>query len=179
MKRITDEIRNAFATEEEIDFVTAGTRLFYAYAVINEGLRMYPPGPTLAPRRTPHDGMTKIDNQWVPPWVRYPVSAAMISRRNEADNLLATADYRRRPHHACDTEAKLNFSPKAATSSSHSLGSPSTRTILVSPFCNDRRGASQPFGVDPRNCLGRTLAEAPASNRYDARDFGRFEHADS
>jgi cytochrome P450 len=69
LQRVTDEIRAAFAAEDDISFVTAGTRLSYTYAVIDEGLRLYPPGPTLAPRRTPHGGLTKIDDQWIPPWV--------------------------------------------------------------------------------------------------------------
>lgn len=70
LQRITDEVRNAFASETEINFINASARLPYTLACLTEGLRVYPPGPTLAPRRTPKGCMTNIAGYQVPGWVR-------------------------------------------------------------------------------------------------------------
>ena len=76
LAKATQEVRSAFTSEEEINFVNAAARLPYLLACLNEGLRLYPPGPTLAPRRTPRERMTVIDGYEVPPWVsRRPFSS--------------------------------------------------------------------------------------------------------
>lgn len=70
MRRLKAEVYGTFASEDEIDFVSAGARLPYAHACLTEGLSIYPPGPTAAPRRTPKgSSFTEIDGQMVPPWV--------------------------------------------------------------------------------------------------------------
>ena len=63
------EVRDAFATETEINFLTTSSRLPYIQAAINEALRMYPPGPSIFPRRTPVTSSTTIAGYSVPPWV--------------------------------------------------------------------------------------------------------------
>ena len=63
------EVRGAFTTETEINFLTTSSRLPYIQAAINEALRMYPPGPSIFPRRTPVTGFTTIAGYSVPPWV--------------------------------------------------------------------------------------------------------------
>jgi len=69
LQTITDEIRGAFSGEAEIDFVNTAARLPYTMACINEGMRIFPPGPTIPPRRTVEAGMTNIAGYHVPRWV--------------------------------------------------------------------------------------------------------------
>jgi cytochrome P450 len=69
LQKATAEVRNAFDKEEEINFVNASARLPYTQACLTEGLRIYPPGPTMAPRRTPKGVMTIIAGYQVPGWV--------------------------------------------------------------------------------------------------------------
>ncbi|KAK2021586.1 cytochrome P450 [Colletotrichum zoysiae] len=65
LKKLNDEIRNSFTSEDEIDMVSS-QKLVYMHAVINEGLRMYPPLPTGIPRRVTSDGGVFL-GQYVPP----------------------------------------------------------------------------------------------------------------
>ncbi len=155
MQKVTDEIRAAFATEDEIDFVTTGTRLSYAHAVVNEGFRMYPPGPTLAPRRTPLDGMTKIDDQWVPPWVSFACSRYFIPLLEAADHWNTPPRPQLECTHLRRQESSLNFHRAEEFIPERWL--PEHANNSESPFFTDQRGASQPFGVGPRNCLRDVL----------------------
>ncbi|KAK6213619.1 trichothecene C-15 hydroxylase (cytochrome P450) [Colletotrichum tabaci] len=63
-QKLNDEIRGAFASEGEIDMVSV-QKLGYLQAVINEGLRMYPPVPTGIMRRVTDDGGVFL-GQYVP-----------------------------------------------------------------------------------------------------------------
>ncbi|KAE9362911.1 cytochrome P450 family protein [Stipitochalara longipes BDJ] len=64
MQKITSEIREAFATQEEIKFANAAT-LPYLAAVIEESLRMYPPVVTSLKRVSPVGGAT-VDGHFIP-----------------------------------------------------------------------------------------------------------------
>ncbi|OQU98602.1 hypothetical protein CLAIMM_04360 [Cladophialophora immunda] len=64
LKKLQDEIDQAFQTEDEMGSISLG-QLKYLQAVINEALRIYPPVPAMLPRRTPLSGET-IDGQFVP-----------------------------------------------------------------------------------------------------------------
>lgn len=68
LKKLVKEIRHSFPTEEEITLIGVG-KLKYLLAVLDEGLRMYPPVPVGLPRKIPAQG-TIINGQWVPPKVR-------------------------------------------------------------------------------------------------------------
>ena len=70
LQKITEEVRNAFKNEDEITFVNTSTRLPYTLACLEEGLRIYPPAPTILPRRTPRGTLTEIDGYQVPGGVR-------------------------------------------------------------------------------------------------------------
>ncbi|OBT38851.1 hypothetical protein VE00_10578 [Pseudogymnoascus sp. WSF 3629] len=65
LKKLVDEIRGAFATEEEITLIGVG-QLKYLLAVLDEGLRMYPPVPVGLPRNVPEQGAV-INGKFVPP----------------------------------------------------------------------------------------------------------------
>ncbi|KAF9870881.1 hypothetical protein CkaCkLH20_11553 [Colletotrichum karsti] len=62
--KLTEEIRGAFSTEEEITMTSTG-ELRYLKATIEEGLRIYPPSPSALPRFVPGAG-EDIDGKWVP-----------------------------------------------------------------------------------------------------------------
>ncbi|KAK2602625.1 hypothetical protein N8I77_009141 [Diaporthe amygdali] len=64
LRRLTDEVRSTFKTEEEIDFTSVST-LQYMLACLDEALRMYPPAPLGLPRQTPKGG-AKIAGHYVP-----------------------------------------------------------------------------------------------------------------
>ncbi|WYZ42535.1 hypothetical protein EsH8_VI_000234 [Colletotrichum jinshuiense] len=62
--KLNSEVRNAFSTEDDIDMVSV-QKLQYMQAVINEGLRMYPPVPTGIVRRVTEGGGIFL-GQYVP-----------------------------------------------------------------------------------------------------------------
>jgi cytochrome P450 len=64
MQKVVDEIRKAFAADEEIKFANAAT-LPYLAAVIEESLRKYPPVVTSLKRVSPVGGAT-VDGHYVP-----------------------------------------------------------------------------------------------------------------
>ncbi|KAF2493649.1 cytochrome P450 [Lophium mytilinum] len=84
MKKLVNEVRGAFATQEEITVVKLN-QLKYLTAVIEEGLRVYPPVPSNMPRMIPPEGAT-VCGKWVPggtsvavaPWPMF-TSAANFS----------------------------------------------------------------------------------------------------
>lgn len=64
---LSTEIRSTFQAESDITFARVG-RLPYLRAVIEEGLRIYPPVPFSATKRTGNEGNI-IDGQYIPPHV--------------------------------------------------------------------------------------------------------------
>ncbi|OHW89503.1 cytochrome p450 [Colletotrichum incanum] len=64
LKKLKDEVHNAFTSEDDIDMVSV-QKLVYLQAVINEALRMYPPVPTGIMRRVTDDGGVFL-GQYVP-----------------------------------------------------------------------------------------------------------------
>ncbi|KAH8805095.1 cytochrome P450 [Xylogone sp. PMI_703] len=72
LEKLRAEIDEAFKSEDEMNAVSIG-QLKYLAAVINEGLRVYPPVPANLPRRTPPGGET-INGQFIPEGVIVYVS---------------------------------------------------------------------------------------------------------
>lgn len=66
LQRLQQEIRNRFNEYKSIDSATA-LQLPYLQAVINEGLRIFPPSSQGLPRTSPG---AFVDNVWVPAGVR-------------------------------------------------------------------------------------------------------------
>jgi cytochrome P450 len=65
MKRVTSEVRQAFDSEEQIDFVNATARLPYMLACLDEALRIYPPLPT-GQQRVTQEPVTDISGVLIP-----------------------------------------------------------------------------------------------------------------
>jgi cytochrome P450 len=68
LDRLTEEVRSAFSSEEEIDLISVG-KLTYMLACLDEALRMYPPVPMGLPRVVPRGG-GMIAGNFVPEKVR-------------------------------------------------------------------------------------------------------------
>ncbi|KAI4220070.1 MAG: hypothetical protein L6R36_007884 [Xanthoria steineri] len=131
-RKMTEEIRGAFSREADIDFVSTSNLLPYTMACITEGMRCFPPGPTIPPRRTAKGEMTNVAGYSVPGWTSvgvHPLSATH-----------ATANF-----HLPDSFIPERWLPECTADPS-------------SAFYNDRRGVVQPFSVGPRACLGKGLA---------------------
>jgi cytochrome P450 len=66
-RKVTEEVRKTFASEEDISVQKVTSQLPYMMACLEEGFRMYPPVPSCLPRRTRvGTGITKIDGYEVP-----------------------------------------------------------------------------------------------------------------
>jgi len=72
MQKLVSEIRGAFESNADIT-ITAASQLPYLTAVMEEGMRLYPPGPAANVRVTNHP--TRIDGHMVPEGVRVAVQA--------------------------------------------------------------------------------------------------------
>ncbi|KAL2065351.1 hypothetical protein VTL71DRAFT_3021 [Oculimacula yallundae] len=129
---VVEEVRKAFETEDEINFLNCAERLPYMQACLQEGLRIYPPGPVAAPRKTPRDKVTIIGGYEIPAWTGVGVHALSAS------------------HSPSNFYLPRSFLPERWL--------PPAQNDPGSPFRNDKRGASQPFSLGPRNCLGKSFA---------------------
>lgn len=86
LKKLCEEVRGAFKSSDEITFERVN-HLPYLLAVLNEGLRMYPPVPTGFPRKVPDGGET-VSGHFVPDNVRnYLRLATMWSHADPATDI--------------------------------------------------------------------------------------------
>jgi cytochrome P450 len=65
LRKVTEEVRRAFESEEEINFTNATARLPYMLACLDEGFRIYPPVPSGLPRMTLPGAPTVISGHQV------------------------------------------------------------------------------------------------------------------
>lgn len=72
LKKLCDEVRFAFNSEEEIDLFSVG-RLNYMLAVLDEAMRLHAPVPATTPRTINEQGDT-IAGYYVPPGVSVTLS---------------------------------------------------------------------------------------------------------
>ena len=85
LKKLQDEVRGAFASENDIRY-EAGSKLAnlpYLRACIDESMRLTPPTPGHLPREVLAEGGLEIDGKLLPPGANVGVSAYTI-HRNEA-----------------------------------------------------------------------------------------------
>jgi cytochrome P450 len=85
LSKLCTEIRSTFSSDSEIN-MTSVNKLKYELAVLEEGLRMFPPVP-FTPRRMVEGKGKKIAGQWVPPGTMVGVQqwSAYLSKRNFVD----------------------------------------------------------------------------------------------
>ncbi|KAL8364717.1 hypothetical protein RB595_003818 [Gaeumannomyces hyphopodioides] len=130
LAELTAEVRGAFARESDITLQSTAA-LPYLGAVIDESLRIGPPGPGAFPRVVP-DGGRVVCGRFVPGGCSVGVHHLSVSR--SASNF-------------ADPDA---FRPERWLSSHPRHG----------PYASDDRAAAQPFSHGPRNCIGKNLAMA-------------------
>lgn len=90
MKKAVDEVRNTFVHASDITFASVTAQLPYLNACLEESLRLYPPVPSVLPRRTGPEGDI-INGRFIPP----EVSKVFID--NDDADTPSTLDFRRRP----------------------------------------------------------------------------------
>jgi hypothetical protein len=66
-----EELQNTFKSEDEINLISVN-KLEYMFAVLHEGLRVYPAVPSMIPRKSPPEGI-QIGKDFVPGNVCSPV----------------------------------------------------------------------------------------------------------
>jgi cytochrome P450 len=132
--RLQTEIREAFNSYQEIDG-TSTTSLLYLNAVILEAMRVYPPLPFPLPRVVPQGGDI-VDGHFIPEGVSELdiVGAAIF--------LGILANYK-------VPQTIVSTNPFAASMSSQNFLNP----WKFDP--EDTLGASQPFSLGTRSCLGK------------------------
>ncbi|OLN85229.1 putative sterigmatocystin biosynthesis P450 monooxygenase stcF-like protein 1 [Colletotrichum chlorophyti] len=127
--KLVQEIRSSFHDESEVTMASTA-ELRYLKAVIEEGLRIYPPSPSALPRFVPGVG-EDIDGKWVPGGTA--VGVHQFSAGHSATNWTRPND----------------FIPERWLDGND-----------AGDFCNDDKSASQPFSFGPRNCIGKSMAYA-------------------
>jgi cytochrome P450 len=140
---LTHEIRSTFAEEKNITFDSVKD-CPYLLAVLEEGLRIFPPVPNQQARITDAKEGNVIAGNYVPPNTRLGVSHF--------------ACY----HSAANFHDPETFAPERwLQPTRNATGPPSPwPTEMDSPYKNDRLSALQPFSLGPRNCIGAHLARA-------------------
>ncbi|KAM0473693.1 hypothetical protein ACHAPX_008098 [Trichoderma viride] len=78
LAKVTDEVRSAFSSMDDITYEALGQQK-YLDAALQEGMRLYPPVPTGAPRVTPMPGLS-IGGYWIPGGVTVQVPHYATSR---------------------------------------------------------------------------------------------------
>ncbi|WYZ38043.1 hypothetical protein EsH8_II_001549 [Colletotrichum jinshuiense] len=123
-EKLMREIRDTFEDEGEITMTSTGD-LRYLKAVIEEGLRVYPPSPSTLPRFVPSAG-EEIDGKWVPGGTA--VGVHQLSAGYSQLNWKRANEFIPERWLAGNTESE---------------------------FTKDDKSASQPFSFGPRNCVGK------------------------
>jgi cytochrome P450 len=71
LKRVTQEVREAFDSDEEMTFLETRSRLPYLSACLEEGLRMFPPVPLSISRSVPGETPMEVCGLMIPPKVSH------------------------------------------------------------------------------------------------------------
>lgn len=124
MAKLCHEIRSTFRNQDEITML-ATQKMPYLNAVLEEGMRLYPPVPASVPRWVPANGEV-IEGKWVPGGTAVGC-----------------------PQLACG-HSELNFKRAREFIPERWLELPPG-----SEFANDDKAAMQPFSMGPRNCIGK------------------------
>jgi cytochrome P450 len=133
---LTHEIRSTFAEEKDITFDSV-KNCPYLLAVLEEGLRIFPPVPNQQARITHPTEGNVISGKYVPPNTRLGVS-----------------------HFACYRSEENFHDPETFAPERWLQSDRPTYLDSESPYKNDRLSALQPFSLGPRNCIGAHLARA-------------------
>ncbi|KAI3329931.1 cytochrome P450 [Ustulina deusta] len=132
LQRATQEVREAFRSDDEMTFLETRSRLPYLLACLEEGLRLFPPVPLALSRSVPGDSPMTVCGLTLPPKTVVGI------------------------HHLSAYSSELNFHRAGEFLPERWL--PEAATDPTSPFYHDRREVHRPFSFGPRDCIGRNLA---------------------
>lgn len=124
LAKLTAEIRTTFEKQEDITML-ATAKCQYLKAVIEEGMRLYPPVPATVPRWVPANG-EEIDGKFIPGGIA--VGCNQLACGHSEHNFKRAKEF--------IPERYLDLPPG-------------------SEFENDDKAAMQPFSMGPRNCIGK------------------------
>jgi len=127
-KALTEEVRGAFTDSAQID-TDSTAALPYLFAVIEEGLRMFPAVATGLPRYCPG---AYIAGHYIPAGTVVSASLQVVAR------------------------SPANFALPRTFAPARWL--PETHPLYDPVFAADNKDATKPFSVGPRACLGKNLA---------------------
>lgn len=130
-EKVVTEVRSTFKDESEINLVNVNSILPYLNAVLEEGLRLYPPVPSGFSRVTTHD-MAICD---------VPIPKGVEVMTHQTSIHWSETNFTR----------PKEFLPERWLPEAKEPGS---------EFYNDDRSAVQPFSFGPRNCIGKNLANS-------------------
>ncbi|KAK0609726.1 isotrichodermin C-15 hydroxylase [Bombardia bombarda] len=136
LEKVQQEVRAGFDSADEIT-LSSVSRLTYMLAVINEGLRLYPPALGGLVRQTPASG-TMIAGRFIP-------GKTTIECQPYSMN-----------HSSTNWKDPWAFRPERFLS----RGSNEKDDGQAADFSEDAIESFQPFNVGPRNCIGINLAYA-------------------
>ncbi|KAI9846981.1 MAG: hypothetical protein M1837_003337 [Sclerophora amabilis] len=132
LARLIEEIRDNFKTEAEMSSLEI-SKLPYLRAVLEEGLRMYPPVPVGLPRKVPAGG-DYVSGHWIPG--NTTVAVHQFAAYRSVKNF----------------QHPYSFLPERWLDDD--------KNNINSDFASDKRQALQPFSLGGRNCIGKHLAYA-------------------
>jgi cytochrome P450 len=146
LEKLVKEIRSAFPTEDAINIANVSS-LKYELAVLQEGLRIFPPGEQ--PQVQVHVASeilrqgSLVSNQ---PQRITNLQGNMIIGRFVPGGTLVSVSHWACYHSAENFQDPYDFAPE--------------RWLDGERYKDDRKNALQPFSLGPRNCLGINLAYA-------------------
>ena len=144
--KLATEIRTRFGSADEIT-MTSVNSCRYLLAVIEEGLRMYPPSATAHPRHVPSGGITLDDGKYFVPEDML-VGVTTYAMLHSQDNWVNP-----------DKFAPERWLPEKG---SRLLQGENDAEGYTRPeeYNADKKDSFQTFSFGPRNCIGRNLAYA-------------------
>ena len=144
-EKVKEEVRETFKNEEEITFASV-IECKYMLAVLEEGMRMYPPAPSMFCREALED--MEVDGVPVPRGTH--VSVHQLAAYRSGENWTQPSEFL--------PERWTKEGEEGVFRDDSELWVLNRRDVLAD-FSPDR-AVLQPFHVGPRNCLGRNLALA-------------------
>ncbi|KAF9700473.1 hypothetical protein EKO04_002068 [Ascochyta lentis] len=161
LKRLQDEIRTAFRSEDEITMESTA-HLTYLHACIEEALRVYPPAAETPPRISQGE---HVSGYYIPKGRVNYIDSEEMKLINPVQTFITIHQWanHHNPRNFTQPDA---FVPERWLSSGNPMYDPQ--------FSADRRTTFQPFSFGPRNCIGKNLAYAEL-RLVAARMFWNFE----
>ncbi|KAF7857990.1 hypothetical protein EAF04_009346 [Stromatinia cepivora] len=144
LQNLTLELRSTFKTQEDLTLHALAT-CKYLNAVLEEGLRMYPPVPSTLPRIV-SEGGSIISGQYVPAGVTVGVN--FLGAHLSSSNFHLP--------HEFHPERWISIEDIEELKTAY----PDMKLTDPNIFENDDRKARQPFSLGPANCIGKNLAYA-------------------